>query len=110
MTKAKEVVVPRVDPHKMGRRKGSPNRKTIESLLQIKAKGGEMPIDFLLRHMRNAKNPMEIRVKCAKEAAPYVHPKLSTITHVGDPERPLINAEMPPDMFQAICMKVLEGV
>lgn len=25
----------------------------------------------------------------AKDAAPYVHPKLATVTHVGDPDKPL---------------------
>ena len=110
MTARREVDVPKVDPHKRGRRTGSTNRKTVESLKELRADGKELPVPFLLRQMRNAKNDMEYRRLCAKEAAPYIHPKLSTITHVGDPQKPLINAQMPEDVFRSIVQKMLDHV
>jgi len=67
-----------------GRPRGSRNRRTI-ALSQATAEAqqvariGETPLDFLLRVMRNTKNAMQIRIDAAKAAAPYIHPRLSSI-------------------------------
>ncbi len=77
-----------------GRRKGSTNTKTAieraavkEKVEAIKAEG-DLPLDVLLRIMRSSKDEAVI-IDCAKAAAPYVHPKLASIEHKGDPDNPL---------------------
>lgn len=77
-----------------GRRKGSTNTKTAieraavrEKVDAIKAEG-ETPLEVLLRIMRKSTDEAVI-IDCAKAAAPYLHPKLSSIEHKGDPDNPL---------------------
>jgi hypothetical protein len=65
-----------------GRRKGGANRLSEEAAEQAKA-GGEMPLDFLLRIMRDAAADEAKRIDCAKAAAPYVHPKRAPIDSEG---------------------------
>ena len=38
-----------------------------------------MPLDFLLRLMRDPHSPMTRRLEAAKAAAPFLHPKLNAI-------------------------------
>jgi hypothetical protein len=38
-----------------------------------------MPLDFLLRLMRDPHSPIARRLEAAKAAAPFLHPKLSAI-------------------------------
>jgi hypothetical protein len=38
-----------------------------------------MPLDFLLRLMRDPQSPIARRLEAAKAAAPFVHAKLSVI-------------------------------
>jgi hypothetical protein len=38
-----------------------------------------MPLDFLLRLMRDPHSPMARRLEAAKAAAPFLHPKLTAI-------------------------------
>src|SRR6516162_9580095 len=77
-----------------GRKKGTKNVATLEKeLLQaegriqqmeernIASQGDEMPLDFLLRRMRNpAFSPTE-RFLAARAAAPYCHAQLQAIAH-----------------------------
>jgi hypothetical protein len=49
-----------------------------------------MPLDFLLRLMRDPHSPMARRLEAAKAAAPFLHPKLTAIdaklsSVAGDP-------------------------
>jgi hypothetical protein len=49
-----------------------------------------MPLDFLLRLMRDPHTPMARRLEATKAAAPFLHPKLSAIdaklsSAAGDP-------------------------
>lgn len=84
-------------PKTGGRKKGTPNLKTLESKVRerILLKQEITPLEFLLAGM---KMPMpkgkaatyerkievqQIRIECAKAAAPYVHPKLNAIHHTG---------------------------
>lgn len=60
-----------------GRTKESPARAR-DKAAEV-ARTGVTPLDFLLKVMRNSKEPMWLRCQCAKAAAPYVHPKLSHI-------------------------------
>jgi hypothetical protein len=61
-----------------GRPRGSLNKRT-QTLLEAAEAGGEMPLDFLLRLMRDRHSPMARRLEAAKAAAPFLHPKLSAI-------------------------------
>ena len=77
-----------------GRRKGATNTKTAieraavrEKIEAIKSEG-DLPLDVLLRIMRTSKDETVI-IDCAKAAAPYIHPKLASLEHKGDPDNPL---------------------
>jgi hypothetical protein len=61
-----------------GRPFGSLNKRT-RTLLEAAEAGGEMPLDFLLRLMRDTKAPLPRRIEAAKAAAPFLHPKLTAI-------------------------------
>lgn len=61
-----------------GRKKGGANRVTEEAIAKAEA-GGEMPLAFLLRIMRDPAADEAKQIDCAKAAAPYLHPKLATI-------------------------------
>src|SRR6516165_2948155 len=61
-----------------GRPRGSLNKRT-QTLLKAAEAGGEMPLDFLLRLMRDPHSPIARRLEAAKAAAPFLHPKLSAI-------------------------------
>jgi hypothetical protein len=61
-----------------GRKKDGVNRVTEEAIERAKA-GGELPLDFLLRIMRDDDADETKRIDCAKAAAPYVHAKLANI-------------------------------
>lgn len=38
-----------------------------------------MPLAFMLQTLRDEAKPFDTRMQAAKDAAPYVHPKLATI-------------------------------
>lgn len=65
-----------------GRKKGVPNKATIARQERVAA-GGETPLDYMLRVMRNPKASDARRDEMAKAAAPYVHPKLASMQHTG---------------------------
>jgi hypothetical protein len=50
-------------------------------------RGDLMPLDFLLSVFRDECVPMSLRLKAAKAALPYCHPKLASIQDSG-PARP----------------------
>ena len=61
-----------------GRKKGSTNRFSIELMERAKA-AGDLPVDFLLKLMRDETLDTRTRLDAAKAAAPYVHHKLSAM-------------------------------
>src|SRR5215510_3616640 len=64
-----------------GRQKGTPNKRTVErqsAIAAIKA-SGKSPMAFFADLLGNEQAPLELRFQAAKELAPYVHPKLSSI-------------------------------
>src|SRR6516225_1436481 len=61
-----------------GRQKGTLNKRTTEMLAEIEA-GGEMPLAYMLRVMRDESVPMAGRMEAAARAAPYCHAKLATV-------------------------------
>jgi hypothetical protein len=66
-----------------GRQKGTPNKKTAEMLAEIAA-AGEMPLDYMLRVMRDPTADNDRRDNMARAAAPYCHPRLAQIDHSGE--------------------------
>jgi hypothetical protein len=66
-----------------GRAKGTPNRATAAKVAAIAA-SGVPPLDYLLSVMRDEENPVQLRLDAAKAAAPYVHPRMSSV-EVGNP-------------------------
>jgi hypothetical protein len=66
-----------------GRKKGGHNRIAEEAIERARG-GGELPLDFLLRIMRDDAADEAKRIDCAKAAAPYLHPKLQPVDDQGD--------------------------
>ena len=61
-----------------GRKKGTPNKKKTVSALALEATkiavdSGETPLAYMLRVMRDPKQPLDRRDDMARAAAPYVH-------------------------------------
>ena len=69
-----------------GRPKGSVGIKTKIRQQMIKAAndGELMPLDFMLRTLRDEEKDFVDRYKAAVDAAPYLHPRLSATTVGGE--------------------------
>jgi hypothetical protein len=68
-------------PKTGGRKRGTPNKRTVERqqlLATIRASGRD-PISFFSDLLQNETAPLELRFQAAKELAPYMHPKLTSI-------------------------------
>ncbi len=61
-----------------GRKHGAISKKTAELVAAVEA-GGETPLDYMLRVMRETEAESTRRDDMAKAAAPYVHAKLSQV-------------------------------
>jgi hypothetical protein len=61
-----------------GRKKGIPNRASVAREAAIAA-SGLTPLDYMLSTMRDETKPVALRLDMAKAAAPYVHPRLSSV-------------------------------
>jgi hypothetical protein len=65
----------------MARTKGSVNKRT---LAYLRTNGGDLPLDYMLRVMRDPDASIERKDDMAKAAAPYLHAKLQAIQHSGE--------------------------
>lgn len=65
-----------------GRTKGVPNTKTAETVAAAEA-GGEMPLGYMLKIMRDPEADPARRDAMAKSAAPFCHATLKAIDHSG---------------------------
>lgn len=74
-----------------GRKKGTPNKRTaaLAARAEAAAQDGISPLEYLLSVMRDPAAEEKDRLEAAKAAAPYVHPKLSSIEHKGEGGGPL---------------------
>ena len=61
-----------------GRKPGVPNKDTRELQAKVAA-SGIMPLDYMLKLMRDSKQDEGLRFQAAKAAAPYLHPTLSSV-------------------------------
>lgn len=66
-----------------GRPKGAISLST-RAIIEAAKSGGEMPIDYMLRVMRDENAPDARRDTMARTAAAYLHAKLSMIEDVED--------------------------
>ena len=73
----------------MARTKGALNKRTRAALHAAETGelggGGERPVDYLLRVMRDSGKADALRIEAAKAVAPYLAPKLST-TEIVTPD------------------------
>ena len=51
---------------------------------------GLTPLEYMLSILRDASNDQAARFAAAKEAAPYLHPRLAAIEHRGDADSPVV--------------------
>jgi hypothetical protein len=79
---------PKGTPKSGGRKKGIPNKKSVARTEAIEA-SGLTPLEFMIQCMRNGAMPEDFRLDAAKAAAPYVHPKLTSVELKGDPNAPV---------------------
>lgn len=70
-----------------GRKAGAATKRTREIADKAHA-SGMMPLDYLLKVMRDRKQSGIARLDAAKAAAPYVHPKLNAVAPNGEAEPP----------------------
>ena len=60
-----------------GRKKGSTNKSRIK-IIEAAKQSGEMPLDYMLRIMRDETADVVRRDEMAKSASPYFHSKMPT--------------------------------
>src|SRR5437762_4067832 len=65
-------------PKTGGRKEGTPNKATATREAEIRA-AGMTPLEFMLGVMRDDEKTVELRLEAAAKAAPYVHPRLSSV-------------------------------
>src|ERR1700752_2099440 len=100
------------EPKKRGRPKGSTgrHRRPLGVVVKDLENGGEMPLDYMLRVMRDRRVPKPRRDQMAVKAAPYCHAPYASVK-VTNPHLPLaqIIAGMKPDELAAF-ENIVRGV
>lgn len=71
-----------------GRKPGSTTRKTRE-IADRAASEGITPLEYMLNILRDEDANPAVRFEAAKHAAPYIHPKLSSIEAAGPDGGPI---------------------
>ena len=87
------VFKPGPDPNRChGRKKGSKNRATVQRNMEEaetakkreeETQSNEMPLEFMLKNMRDPANDLQFRAQMAARAAPFCHPQLQAILAVS---------------------------
>ena len=62
----------------------------------------ETPLEYMLRIMRDEAGESKRRDEMAKAAAPYLHPRLSSVEHTGEDEAFPKAADLTDDQLAAI--------
>lgn len=82
----------------MARTKGALNKRTRAALHAAQTgeigAGGENPVEYLLRVMRDSKKADQLRIEAAKAVAPYLTPKLSAVEITGQYENDELLTEL----------------
>jgi len=92
-----------------GSRKGRPNKAAAARESAVAA-SGLTPLEYMLKVFRNTREDKDRRLDAAKAAAPYVHPKLSSIVHKGDTKQPIAVAHMDAKRFAEIARQIADEV
>lgn len=71
-----------------GRKQGVPNKVTLKREKELAA-GGLMPLDYMLRVLRDEEAPVDRRDWASEKAAPYCHPRLTSVEHKGEDGGPI---------------------
>ena len=82
-----------------GRPMDSPNRRT-RALVEAAESGGEMPIAYMLRVMRDEDAPDLRRDAMAKVAASYLHPRITALPDDDAPAK--LQGEEPGALMPAM--------
>lgn len=116
------------NPKGAGRRRGTVNKsnryketlsKVTRAMLgeEVDVDGNELgpvygttPLEFMLAVMNDRKMPTAFRVGAAKDAAPYVHPKLASVTIKGDPNAPMRNVSLSQKEFEEAALAAASKV
>jgi hypothetical protein len=73
-----------------GRKKGSLNKRTRElQRLAAEVPDKDSPLAFMLSVLQDPDLPLDLRLDAAKNAAPYLHPKLAAVTLKGEEDQPV---------------------
>jgi len=113
-----------------GRKKGSATKRT-RAIADRAAREGITPLEVMLKTMRalvakaerlgraktkpekGSASPLELMVEAAavaKDAAPYMHPRLSAVEHSGPNKGPIQNVSMTPGEFEKTAAKIAAEV
>jgi hypothetical protein len=86
-----------------GRKKGAVTKKTQEIAAKASAEG-ITPLEVMVGAMREAweRNDRDAAARYAKDAAPYMHPRLAAIEHTGVDGKDLIPSVPAKDVARAI--------
>lgn len=71
-----------------GRQKGTPNRLTTKTKALLQS-SGLLPLEYMLRVMRDKGASADRRDAMARAAAPYVHSQRKAIEHTGEGGGPI---------------------
>lgn len=63
---------------KLPSRRNVPDQEVVDRIAKAE-QGGQMPLDYMLEVMRDTQASTARRDEMAKAAAPYVHPRLSSV-------------------------------
>lgn len=72
-----------------GRQRGTPNKVNAETRAEL-ARTGEVPLDYMLRVMRDESIDNDRRDRLAIAAAPFMHARLQSTALLGDADHPLV--------------------
>lgn len=75
-----------------GRPKGARTVRSTKAAQDAIASGRTTPLEVMLRAMDEhfQKQEWDAAAAIAKDAAPYMHPKLQSVMHTGDADKPVV--------------------
>lgn len=75
-----------------GRPKGARTKRSAEIVEKAMASGRTTPLEVMLRAMDEhyKAEQWDAAAAIAKDVAPYMHPKLQSVMHTGDAEKPVV--------------------
>ena len=92
-----------------GRKKGSPNKRSVEIAAGAVA-AGITPLEYMLAVMRDKGADLSRRDEMAKAAAPFIHPRLSAIQGVVDGPPVKLDVDRDPlDIARRVAFLLAQG-